>query len=279
MLQHDELKSHVKVIFQPSEENTGGAARIIAAGGLHDPEVDAILTLHTWHRIPAGQMVVVSGSPMASSDLFELEIIGEAGHGAWPNLAVDPLPIAAEVVLALQKLISREKDPMKAAIISLGKIEGGAAPNIISQSVKIWGTVRTFDEDLRQFLQRRIAEVTAGITSASRATYRLDYQCIMPPMKNDPALAAFVERTLRAILPAEQVSSAFEPVMGCEEFSLFQQHVPGLFLYIGNATPESMDVAVHSPVFNFNDEIIETGVRSLVETALRFHEFDGTRAQ
>lgn len=264
------LEGNVKFIFQASEENTGGAAEIIKAGGLKNPDVGAIITPHNWHGIPQGVMVVKPGPVLASSDLFKLEIFGTPGHGAWPHLAVDPIPIAADVISAFQNIISREIDPTKAATVSIGRIEGGTAENIISESVALYGTVRTLDEDVRILIQNRIEEIAKGVTQAARAACKLTYNRIMPPVNNDARLSAFTTNVLSKAFSPNMVTSEFPPTMGCEEFSLYQQQIPGIFLFIGNDIPGREVVPIHSPYYIFNDEILTGGVKALCEIALSY---------
>ncbi|HMM19439.1 MAG TPA: M20 family metallopeptidase [Selenomonadales bacterium] len=266
----DQLKGNVKFIFQPAEEETGGAAAIIKAGGLKNPDVDAIVHLHNWPGIKEGVIAVKSGPVMTSSDLFQLEIIGTPGHGAWPHLAVDPVVVAADVISAFQNIISREIDPLKPAIITIGKIYGGTAVNIIPQTITLDGTVRTFDLEVRDFIQTRIEEVVKGVTQAARAKYKLTFNRIMPPVINDGQLAAKVSRSLSSSLGTDLVTDDFTPVMGCEEFSLFQQEVPGLFLYIGNDKEGGDVIPVHAPNYVFNDEILVTGVKALCKIVLDY---------
>ena len=262
------LNGNIKFIFQPSEEDTGGAAEVIKAGGLEDPTVGIIVTPHNWHGIPQGAIVVKPGAMLASCDLFTIKIIGKAGHGAWPHLAVDPIVIAAEVVTALQRIVSREIDPMSPALISIGKINGGTAANIIPDSVVLEGTVRTLDLQTRDFVERRIEEIVKGITAAARGGYELKYQRIMPPGNNDKELCERVRLLLQTTMGENVLTDDFEPSMGCEEFSLYQELVPGLFIFIGNDKPGEEVVPIHSPHYVFNDEILENGVRALCEISL-----------
>lgn len=266
----NQLHGNVKFIFQPSEENTGGAAEIIKAGGLKNPDVDAIITPHNFHGIKQGVLAVKSGPVMASSDIFQLKIIGKPGHGAWPHLAVDPIVIAAEVISQLQKIISREIDPLKAAAISIGKIYGGTAVNIISEAVTLDGTVRTFDPEVRDFIQKRIEEITKGITQAGRTTYELTYERIMPPVNNDIRLTTQVYKILSEAFEPGMVTNEFTPVMGCEEFALFQEQIPGFFLYIGNDMEGCPIIPIHAPNYVFNDEILVIGVKALCEIVLGY---------
>lgn len=267
----DKLNGNVKFIFQPSEEETGGAAEVIKAGGLKNPDVDAIITPHNWHGLKQGILVVKSGPVLASSDTFHLEIIGKPGHGAWPHLAVDPIIVAADVISALQNIVSREVNPVKSVAITIGKIYGGTAVNIISETVTLDGTVRTFDPEVRDFIQVRIEEIVKGITQAARAKYKLTYKRIMPPVNNDEQLAVKVSKILRDSFEHSVVTDNFIPEMGCEEFSLFQQEVPGLFLFIGNDKEGCEVVPIHAPDYVFNDEILVNGVKALCKIVLEFH--------
>ncbi|MGI6253898.1 MAG: M20 metallopeptidase family protein, partial [Aminivibrio sp.] len=169
------LKGNLKFIFQPSEENTGGAIKMVEAGCLKNPDVDAIITPHIWHEVPKCCIGMKPGHVMASGDLFTLKVHGTAGHGAWPHLCVDPLPVAAELILALQKIISREVDPMTPACLTIGKVEYGAAANIVADTVTLYGAVRTFDSGMRAFIEKRIEEIADGVTRSSRASYSLEY--------------------------------------------------------------------------------------------------------
>ncbi len=266
----DKLNGNVKFIFQPSEEDTGGAAEIIKAGGLKFPDVDAIVTLHNWPGLKQCVMAVKSGPVMASSDIFQLKIIGTPGHGAWPHLAVDPIVVAADVISQLQHIISREIDPLETAAITIGKISGGTAVNIIPEAVTLDGTVRAFDPKVRDFIQIRIEEIVKGITQAARAAFEITYDRIMPPVNNDACLTAQVYEILKKALEPDMVTDNFTPVMGCEEFALFQEQIPGLFLYIGNDMEGYDMIPIHAPNYVFNDEILVIGVKALCEIVFGF---------
>lgn len=266
----EQLSGNVKFIFQPSEEETGGAAEVIKAGGLKNPDVDAIITPHNWHGIKEGVLVVKPGPVLASSDVFHLDIIGKPGHGAYPHLAVDPIVVVAEVISALQYIVSREIDPVKAAAITIGKIHGGTAVNIIPETVGLDGTVRAFEPEVRDFVQVRIEGIVRGITQAARADYKLAYRRIMPPVNNDERLASRVNKVLRDAFEPGVVTDEFTPEMGCEEFSLFQQEVPGLFLFIGKDKDGHDVVPLHAPHYVFNDDILVHGVKALCVIALGY---------
>jgi len=267
----DQLKGNVKFIFQPSEEEAGGAAAVMKAGVLKDPDVDAIVHIHNWHGIKEGVIGLKAGPVLASSDTFHLEIMGKPGHGAWPHMAVDPVVVAADVISAIQNIISREIDPMEPALISIGKIYGGTAVNIIPEKVTVDGTVRTYNEHVRDFIADRLEEVVNGLTQSARATYKLRYDRIMPPVNNDPSLTAKASRILSASFEPDMITDNIPCAMGCEEFALFQQEVPGLFIFIGNDKTGEPIVPIHDPRYVFNDEILSIGVKALCEIVLKFN--------
>lgn len=272
----DELQGNIKVIVQPSEENTGGAARIIQSSGLENPRVDAIVTPHIWAELSNGRLGLRKGAVMASSDLFHIRIKGTPGHGAWPHLAVDAIPIAAEVITSLQRLVSREVDPMKACALSIGRIQGGTAENIISETVEIHGTIRAFEESGRGHLEKRLREVTEGLAQAGRAACEITYRRVMPPVSNHPALVDFATAALQKVFPEDTVTADYPLTMGCEEFSLFQQIIPGIFLLIGNQEPEEAMIPIHSPSFLWHEENLAKGIKALSVIAL---EYTGTPFQ
>ncbi len=268
----DELKGNVKFIFQPAEEETGGAAALIKAGVLKSPDVDVIMHLHNWHGIREGVIGVKAGPVLASSDVFHLEIIGRPGHGAWPHLTVDPVVVAAEVISAIQRIISREIDPIKPALITIGKIHGGTAVNIISEKATIEGTVRAYHQEVRDFIAGRLEEVVNGITQSARAMYKLTYNKIMPPANNDPQLTAKVSRILEDSFEPGMITDNIPSEMGCEEFALFQQEIPGLFLFLGKDKQGEPIVPIHDPKYIFSDETLTIGVKALCEIVLNFND-------
>ena len=269
----DQLKGTVKFIFQPSEEETGGAQAMMEAGVLKDPDVHAMFHIHNWHGLKEHTIGVKAGPVLASSDVFRLTISGKPGHGAWPHLAVDPLVVAADLVSAIQRILSREIAPMKPALITIGKIQGGTAVNIIPETVTLEGTVRAYHEDVRTFIARRLDEAADGITRAARASYELTLHRIMPPAVNDATLAGRVSRILDASL-SSQVTEDMTGEMGCEEFALFQEQIPGLFLFLGNDIEGEPVVPLHDPRYIFNDSILPTGVKAYCEIVLNYGSAD-----
>lgn len=241
---------------------------MIEAGVLDSPTVDAIITPHIWHDISIGTICIPAGPVMAGSDLFQLDVHGVAGHGAWPHLAVDPLPVAAEILLALQKIISREVDPLSRACLTVGQMHYGTAANIISETVTMHGTVRTSDPQLRDYIETRLRDIVDGIARAGRCRYTLDYQRIMPPLHNDTRLTdQAVAALLAHSFDAPNVQTAFDAGMGCEEFSVYLEHVPGIFLFIGSTEAGQPLTELHKPDFLFPESCIPIGVQALYDIA------------
>lgn len=232
--------------------------------------MDAIITPHIWHDLPKGNLGLRSGPVMASSDLFTLKVKGVAGHGAWPHMSVDPLPVAAELILALQKLVSREIDPMIPACISIGKMDYGTAANVVSETVTMQGTVRTFDHHVRSFIEKRIEEIADGVTKAARGGYSLEYHRVMPPLVNDPTLVSFATEVLISAFGSEEVTANYAATMGCEEFSVYLDYVPGIFMLIGSQDSDAPLIEIHNPKFLFPEECLTIGVRALCEIALNY---------
>ncbi|MCK5705874.1 MAG: amidohydrolase, partial [Cyclobacteriaceae bacterium] len=172
----------------------------------------------------------------------------------------------------LQNIISREIDPLKPAAITIGKVYGGTAVNIIPKVVTLEGTVRTFDSDVRNFIQTRIENIAKRITQAARATYELTYDRIMPPVNNDIQLTKQIYEILNNAFEPGMVTDDFTPSMGCEEFALFQEKIPGLFLFIGNDKKGCDMIPIHAPNYVFNDEILVVGVKALCEIVFGYRK-------
>ncbi len=168
----DQLKGTVVFLFQPAEETLNGAQAMLSSEILKELHFDGVVGLHIWPDVPLGKIAVRGGPVMAAVDRFTVKIIGKGGHGAIPQKSVDPVVVASETVLALQRIVSREIDPLKPAVLTVGRIEGGTTFNVIPDSVELEGTVRTFDPDVRSFVAQRMEEIIKGVTAGSRATYQ-----------------------------------------------------------------------------------------------------------
>jgi len=266
----DQLTGMVRFVFQPAEEVAGGAKPMIEAGVLDG--VDRVVGLHVWAGLPTGQVSVRSGAMMASADGFTLTVRGKGGHGAMPDLTVDAVVIAAQIVTALQTLVSRETSPRAPVVVTLGSIHGGSAFNIIAGEVVIQGTLRTFDAALRERLLERIAELAGGIATAMRGSCEFRLDSAAPPVVNDAAIAGLVGEAAKDVLGKEAVVP-FEPLMVGEDVAYFLDARPGCFFLLGGA-PESGPVLHHTAEFRVDEGCLAIGYRVMVAALLRLLQAD-----
>ncbi len=265
-----DLPGMVRFVFQPAEEIAGGAKPMIEAGVLSG--IDRVVGLHVWAGLPTGQVSVRSGAMMASADGFTLLVRGKGGHGAMPDLTVDAVVIASEIVTALQTLVSRETPPRAPVVVTLGSIHGGSAFNIIAGEVVIQGTLRTFDAALRKHLLRRIAELAGGIATAMRGSCEFRLESAAPPVVNDQAIAGLVAAAAKDVLGADAVVP-FEPLMVGEDVAYFLDERPGCFFLLGGA-PDTGPVLHHTAEFRVDERCLVIGFRVMTAAVLRLLEPD-----
>jgi amidohydrolase len=265
-----ELPGMVRFAFQPAEEQAGGAKPMIDAGVLTG--IDRVVGLHVWSALPTGQVAVPHGIVMASADMFTLTIRGRGGHGAQPHLTIDAVVIAAEVVLALQTLVSREKSPVAPAVITLGSVHGGTAANIVAGEVVIQGTLRTFDAELRARLLARIAQVAEGIAGAMRGRSEFQHNTGTPPVVNNAAMAELVSEAASGVLGKDAVVP-MEPLMVGEDFAYFLEERPGCFFLLGGA-PEGPPVVHHTPEFRIDERCLPIGFQVMTAAVMRLLQPD-----
>jgi amidohydrolase len=271
----DHLRGTVKFIFQPAEEGPppgeeGGAALMIKEGALENPRPSAIFGLHVMPTIEVGKVGYNSGPAMASSDRFVITIRGKKVHGAYPHEGIDAVVVAAECVLALQTIRSRRINAAEPLVISIGSIHGGNRFNIISDEVKLEGTVRTLSEDVRRQVRELMWQTLAGVTSAHGATFEMEYEEGAAVTYNDPALVEEVLPTLRRVLGPENVLSP-KPQMGAEDFSYYQRVIPGFFFFLGVANKsKGIAAMVHTPEFDVDEESIVIGVKVMSNVILDY---------
>jgi amidohydrolase len=266
----DRLPGMVRFVFQPAEEVAGGAKPMIEAGVLNG--IDRVVGLHVWAGLPTGQVSVRTGAMMASADGFTLIVRGKGGHGAMPDLTVDAVVIAAQIVSAVQTLVSRETSPRAPVVVTLGSIHGGTASNIIAGEVVIQGTLRTFDAALRERLLQRIAELAGGIASAMRGSCEFRLESAAPPVVNDEAVAGLVAEAAKDVLGKDEVVP-FEPLMVGEDVAYFLDQRPGCFFLLGGA-PDSGPVLHHTAEFRVDERCLSIGYRVMNAALLRLLEPD-----
>jgi len=267
-----DLSGRVVLVFQPGEEqNPGGASLMIKDGVLENPKVDAIFGLHVAPWEAAGTLAFGAGAKMAAPDEFDCTVRGKGGHGARPNLGVDPILVASQCITLLQQIVARNVDPLLSAVITVGSIHGGSARNVIPDEVTFTGTVRTMDPEVQKLMAVRIEQVIKGVCEAAGATYRLRYESGYPVLVNDAAATEVAFSAAGAILSEENVIDM--PVsMGGEDFAFFLQMVPGSFGRLGSKSEHDKNPAgLHTSTLMIDEECMVVGVAyylSLVQNYL-----------
>ena len=251
----DELRGTVKLLFQPAEEGGLGAKLIVEDGHLDD--VDAVFGIHVWAELPAGFIGIKEGPLLASADAFKVTIKGKGGHGASPQFANDPIPAAMDIAQAFYKILVREIDPLEPVALSVTSIQAGNTFNVIPETAELLGTFRTFSEDVRKYLVKRMGEIVGGYTGAHgvEASFNLTIEPI-PPTINDKNLAEFARETLK---PLGEIVEP-RPTMGAEDFSLYLKKAPGLFILLGIRNEEKGIIYPHHhPRFDVDESILWKG--------------------
>jgi amidohydrolase len=268
VLQADRANLHgtTVLLFQPAEEGPGGALPMIEAGAMDDPPIDAVAMLHVDVRLATGEIGFDAGAVNAAADEFHVTIEGRGGHGASPHTAVDAIPAAAAVVLALQNIAARETDPLATIVVTIGTIEGGYRNNIIADRVRMTGTFRTQDATIRAGLEARARRIVENVAAAYGTTGTLEVIYGYPAVVNDAALA----RSFRTFLAAEtslRVSTP-APTMGAEDFAYFAERAPGLLIRHGIRSDAKGSVHPgHSPLFRLDEDALAYGIATLVAFA------------
>ncbi len=261
-----------RLIFQPAEEGGGGAFLMLEEGLLERFPFDEIYGYHNWPGLPRGEFAIRSGAMLAAADIFEIRLIGKGGHAAMPQLTHDVVPAAAQLVLALQTLVSREIDPTAAAVVSVTNVVAGSgAHNVISGTALLSGTVRTFRADVRDRIETRMRALSESIAAAHQASSEFDYKRLTEAVINHDEATLHCRGAAGAVAGETKIKD-FEPMMGGEDFGGFLQVRPGAFVAIGQgeqdlSSPHS--ASLHSPHYDFNDEIIPIAARYFAELAER----------
>jgi len=244
------------LIFQPAEEGGAGGKAMVEDGMMERFGIDQVYGMHNMPGLPEGSFAMRTGGIMAASDRFDIVIEGKGGHAARPQHAVDPVSIAAQLVVALQTLVSRNVDPMRSAVLSITMFHAGDAFNIIPQRVEIAGTVRTLDEDVRDLMETRLKEVTVGLVTTLGGQAVVNYQRGYPVTVNDADAVDYAAGIAASVVGDERVDTNTDPSMAGEDFSYMLQARPGAFVFLGTGPgPE-----LHSDTYDFNDAVIPVGV-------------------
>lgn len=270
----NELAGTLKFCFQPSEEgfngeDCGGNEMMIRDGVLEGPHVDRTLALHLWNERPLGWVGVAGGPVMAGAEEFAVKLTGSGGHGAVPQLTVDPIVAAAQLTTALQTIVSRNVGPLDTAVVSVTTIHSGTAFNVIPQEAELTGTIRTFDLQVRQKVLGRFEEITRGIAAAMKCTAQIEVKRVTPALVNDPAMAAGVQNTARDVLPGCDLETSGYTTMGAEDMAFMQEKVPGCYFFVGsNNHDKHLDYAHHHPKFDFDEEALPRAAALMAAAAL-----------
>jgi len=259
----DRFSGNIRFIFQPAEEGGGGARYMIADGCLEN--VDEIYGMHLWNYQPYGEIGVKSGPIMAAADIFDITIKGIGGHGAAPQGTVDAIVVAANHIVSLQTIISRNTDPLQSAVITIGKISGGHGFNVIADEVKLRGTTRAMTEENRSMIKTRMHEVVAGVAKSTGAKIKMDYQEGYPSTINDANATQRVSNTANKIISKGVVIPY--PTMGAEDFSYYLQKLPGSFFFVGSAPPNTKPLTVphHCSHFDIDERALLVGTSVFVQ--------------
>jgi amidohydrolase len=273
-----DLAGKVILMFQPGEEGMGGAKTMIEEGLLDAAGSTApsgALAVHIGTRYPTGEIHLRPGPQMAATDVIRIWVRGRGGHASAPHLALDPIAVAAEIVLALQAMVTRRIDVFDPAVVTIAQITAGTTNNIIPETVFMFGTIRSVSEETRAEVRAGVRRVAEGIAAAHGATAEVDLEAGYPVTINDPAFAAFVMETARLLIDADKVVQLPAPIMGAEDFSYVLQRVPGAMAFLGGR-PDGLDSATapqnHSNVVVFDEPAMAVGVALYVAVALRHLE-------
>jgi hippurate hydrolase len=271
LAKHRNFDGTVYLLFQPAEEGGGGAREMVKEGLFKEFPMDAVFGMHNWPGLKAGQFAVCPGPCMASSNEFFITIRGRGAHAALPHMGIDPVPIACQMVQAFQTIVTRNKRPTEAAVISVTTIHAGEATNVIPDSCRIEGTVRTFTLPVLDLIEQRMREIARHTAAAFGAECEFEFRRNYPPTINHAAEAAFVAEVMRETVGADD-TLAFEPSMTAEDFSYFLLEKPGAYFVIGNgdgrhrlaysgdAAAENLGpCTLHNPHYDFNDDLIPLG--------------------
>jgi len=263
----EHLSGRIKFIFQPAEEGFGGAARMIEAGVLENPKPDFALALHLWNEKPVSWLGIKPGAVMAAAERFEIKLRGKGGHGAVPHKAIDPVVASAQIITALQSIVSRNVPPLETAVVSVTTVHAGDTFNVIPPEIILTGTVRTFEAEVRTRVLKRFEQIVTNLASGFECEVEIDFQSIAPAVVNDNRISALVQEVAREQLPDYEVDSGF-CTMGSEDMAFMLREVPGCYFLVGSANPaKGLDASHHHPHFDFDEQALVTGTALMAASA------------
>lgn len=263
------LAGTLKFLFQPAEEGLGGALAVMADGALNNPRPDVALAMHLWNEIPMGQIRVVAGPAMAASSVFTLTVKGKGGHGAAPHKSVDPILAAAQIVVAMQSIVSRNIDPLDSVVVSIGQLESGTTFNVIPEEAVLKGTVRSYDNELHHLVYRRILEMAQNMAAAFRCEASMETIAIVPAVTNAPEPTAVVRKAAAQVVGETNVVEG--RTMGAEDMGFILEEIPGCYFFIGSRNDErGLNYPHHHPRFDFDERAMVNGVTAMTMAAAHY---------
>ncbi|MFL6277825.1 MAG: M20 family metallopeptidase [Blastocatellia bacterium] len=271
-VERDTFCGPLKFAFQPAEEGGNGAVAMIEDGVLAAPDVTAAIGLHVWNNFPVGTVGIYVGPMMAAVDEFTLLIQGRGGHGAMPQQTVDAIVVAAQVITALQTIVSRNVSPLDAAVVTVGKLTGGSAFNVIAGSAELRGTVRTFSRETHTLIPDMFERVVRGVCDAMGASYTVEYKRQTPPLVNNAEVCELVADCAAEVVGREQViRDDSVRTMGGEDMSYFLERVPGCYFFLGTRNEaRGLTHPHHSPRFDIDESALATGVEIMTRVIKRY---------
>ena len=255
----------IAVIFQPAEEGGAGGKAMLNDGLVERFAIDEFYGMHNWPGMPTGHFGIRAGGIMAATDRFYIDITGKGGHAARPQTTIDPIMVAANMIVGLQSIVSRNVDPLANAVLSVTMVEAGEADNVISRTAKITGTVRTLDPDVQDLIEQRLADFVPQFASSFGAEASVRYARGYPVTVNTPEQTAFAAQVAREVAGAERVDDDAPPSMGGEDFSFMLEARPGAYIFLGNGDSSEL----HTDTYDFNDAVIPVGASYWVRLAER----------
>ena len=266
------IRGNLKFAFQPAEEGGNGALAMIEDGVLEAPPVAAAVGLHVWNNLPVGQVGVYTGALMAAVDEFELTVQGIGGHGAMPQQTVDAIVTAAQIVTALQTVVSRNVSPLDSAVVTIGKLNAGTGFNIIAQSATLRGTVRTFNRETHAKIPEMVERVIRGVCESMGASYKLEYIRQSSPLVNDSEMCALVAECAADVVGGENViRDESVRTMGGEDMAYFLERVPGCYFFLGTRNEaRGLVHPHHSPRFDIDEAALPIGVEIMSRVVRRY---------
>jgi len=263
-----ELPGTIKLVFQPAEEGAGGAESMIAEGVLENPKPDYALGVHIWNEKPLGWLGITPGAVMAGADFFEIRIEGRGGHGAIPEKTADPIVAAAQIINALQTVVSRNISPRDAGVVSITHIHGGETYNVIPGSVLMKGTIRSFKKDIHDLLAQRIHDIAESTARAMACVAKVTWIMSDPPLVNDPMVTQSVLASAGKVLPEHETDQNYQS-MGSEDMALIQERIPGCYVYVGSANSEKgLVFGHHHPRFDFDEAVLPQAAALVAASAV-----------